>query len=117
MANTNGAFGLRPIGKMGQSVNSTGVSEYRIASGNTNVIYQGTPVIPLAAGVVDVVGAAAAALLVCLAFSGAANMFRLSPVKSHGQTTGLVQVRTLTSQLQHSYTMTQHSCLSLLRRI
>ena len=59
MANTNGAFGLRPIGKMGQSVNSTGVSEYRIASGNTNVIYQGTPVIPLAAGVVDVVGAAA----------------------------------------------------------
>ena len=59
MANTNGAFGLRPIAKMGQSTNSTGASEYRIAAGNTNAIYQGTPVIPLAAGVIDVVGAAA----------------------------------------------------------
>jgi hypothetical protein len=44
---------------MGQSTNSTGASEYRIAAGNTNAIYQGTPVIPLAAGVIDVVGAAA----------------------------------------------------------
>ena len=59
MANTNGAFGLRPIAKIGQSTNSTGASEYRIAAGNTNAIYQGTPVIPLAAGVIDVVGAAA----------------------------------------------------------
>jgi hypothetical protein len=59
MANTNGAFGLRPIAKMGQSTNSTGASEYRIAASNTNAIYQGSPVIPLAAGVIDVVGAAA----------------------------------------------------------
>jgi hypothetical protein len=59
MANTNGAFGLRPIAKMGQSTNSTGASEYRIAAGNTNAIYQGAPVIPLAAGVIDAVGAAA----------------------------------------------------------
>jgi hypothetical protein len=59
MANINGAFGLRPIAKMGQSTNSTGASEYRIAAGNTNAIYQGSPVIPLAAGVIDVVGAAA----------------------------------------------------------
>ena len=59
MANTNGAFGLRPIGKMGQSANSTGASEYRIAYNNTNAIYQGSPVIPLAAGVIDIVGAAA----------------------------------------------------------
>ena len=59
MANINGAFGLRPIAKMGQNTNSTGASEYRIAAGNTNAIYQGTPVIPLAAGVIDVVGAAA----------------------------------------------------------
>jgi hypothetical protein len=42
-----------------ESTNSTGASEYRIAAGNTNAIYQGTPVIPLAAGVIDVVGAAA----------------------------------------------------------
>lgn len=57
MANTNGAFGLRPIGKMGQNTNSTGATEYRIASTNTNAIYQGSPVIPLAAGVIDIVGA------------------------------------------------------------
>ena len=59
MANINGAFGLRPIGKMGQNTNSTGATEYRIASSNTNAIYQGSPVIPLAAGVIDIVGAAA----------------------------------------------------------
>lgn len=58
MANTNGAFGLRPIAKMGQNANSTGATEYRIASTNTNAIYQGSPVIPLAAGVIDVVGSA-----------------------------------------------------------
>ena len=59
MANTNGAFGLRPYGKMGQNVNSTGATEYRIAASNSNAIYQGSPVIPLAAGVIDIVGAAA----------------------------------------------------------
>tara|TARA_R110000772_G_scaffold107590_4_gene210088 strand:+ start:142 stop:786 length:645 start_codon:yes stop_codon:yes gene_type:complete len=58
MANTNGAFGLRPIGKVGQNTNSTGATEYRIAAGNTNAIYQGSPVIPLAAGVIDIVGSA-----------------------------------------------------------
>ena len=59
MANINGAFGLRPIAKMGQSTNSTGASEYRIAAGNTNAIYQGSPVIPLSTGFIDIVGAAA----------------------------------------------------------
>ena len=57
MANINGAFGLRPIGKMGQNTNSTGATEYRIASDNTNAIYQGSPVVPLAAGVIDIVAA------------------------------------------------------------
>jgi len=59
MANINGAFGLRPIAKMGQNANSTGASEYRIASDNTNAIYQGSPVIPTSDGVIDIVGAAA----------------------------------------------------------
>jgi len=59
MANINGAFGLRPIAKMGQNTNSTGASEYRIASDNTNAIYQGSPVIPTSDGVIDIVGAAA----------------------------------------------------------
>jgi len=59
MANTNGAFGLRPVGTVGQNANTGGLTEYRIASDNTNNIYQGSPVIPLAAGVIDIVGAAA----------------------------------------------------------
>ena len=59
MANINGAFGLRPLKKMGQNTNSTGASEYRIASSNTNEIYQGSPVIPTSDGVIDIVGAAA----------------------------------------------------------
>ena len=59
MANTNGAFGLRPVGVVGQAANTTGATEYRIASGNTNAIYQGSPVIPLSTGFIDIVGAAA----------------------------------------------------------
>ena len=59
MANSNGAFGLRPVGKVGSGANTTGTTEYRIATTNSNAIYQGSPVIPLAAGVIDIVGAAA----------------------------------------------------------
>ena len=62
MANTNGAWGLRPIAKVGSNSNSTGVSGYtmyEIASDNSNAIYQGRPVIPLSTGYIDIVGAAA----------------------------------------------------------
>ena len=59
MANTNGAFGLRPIGVVGQAANTTGATEYRIAAGNTNTLFQGSPVIPLSTGFIDKVGAAA----------------------------------------------------------
>lgn len=62
MANANGSFGLRPISKLGSNTNSTGASGYtlyEIASGNTNAIYQGSPVIPLSTGYIDIVGAAA----------------------------------------------------------
>ena len=62
MANLNGSWGLKPIAKVGQNSNSTGVSgytQYEIANANSNVIYTGTPVIPLATGFIDVVGAAA----------------------------------------------------------
>jgi len=47
---------------MGQNSNSTGVSgytQYEIANGNSSAIYQGTPVIPLSTGYIDIVGAAA----------------------------------------------------------
>ena len=59
MANANGAFGLRPIGVVGQGYNTTGATEYRIAAGNTNTLFQGSPVIPLSTGFIDKVGAAA----------------------------------------------------------
>ena len=53
MANINGAFGLRPYGMLGSAPNSTGVTEYRIASTNSNKIYKGMAVIPTADGVID----------------------------------------------------------------
>ena len=56
MANQDTAFGLRPIGLNGAAANTTGVTQYEIASNNTNAIYQYSPVIPLAAGVIDIVG-------------------------------------------------------------
>ena len=62
MANINGAFGLRPIAKVGSNANSTGVSgytQYEIASGDSTAIYQGSPVIPLNTGYIALVGAAA----------------------------------------------------------
>jgi len=59
MANSNGAFGLRPYGILGSAPNSTGLTEYRIASTNTNKIYKGMAVIPTADGVIDDLQAAA----------------------------------------------------------
>ncbi len=59
MANINGAFGLKPYGMLGSAPNSVGTTEYRIASDNSNPIFQGMAVIPLAAGVIDDLQAAA----------------------------------------------------------
>jgi len=56
MANQSTAYGLRPIGIVGSGVNSTGVTQYEIASNNTNAIYQYSIVVPLAAGVIDQAG-------------------------------------------------------------
>ena len=53
MANINGSFGLRPLKQLGQSANTTGATEYRIAYDNSNVLYRGQPVIPTADGVID----------------------------------------------------------------
>jgi len=56
MANQETAYGMRPVGLVGAGVNSTGVTQYEIASNNTNVIYQYEIVVPLAAGVIDQAG-------------------------------------------------------------
>ena len=57
MANQETAFGLRPVGLVGSGVNSTGVTEYEIASNNTNAIFNGSIVVPTSAGVIDQAGA------------------------------------------------------------
>ena len=57
MANQETAYGLRPIGLVGSGANSTGVTQYEIASDNTNAIYQYGIVVPTADGVIDFAGA------------------------------------------------------------
>ena len=53
MANAlTGGYGLRPIGITGSGPNSTGTTQYEIASNNTDAIYHGGIVIPLAGGVI-----------------------------------------------------------------
>ena len=63
MANLDVAFGLRPYKMLGADYNSTGLMTFKIqtagTAGTSSVIYEGTPVIPLANGLVDIVGAAA----------------------------------------------------------
>ena len=64
MANIDAAFGLRPYEKSGANYNNQGVNAYPInfdglTTGTTSKIYTGTPVIPLAGGLIDVPGAAA----------------------------------------------------------
>jgi hypothetical protein len=44
MANINKAFGLRPLGKVGSNYNSDGNTQYSIASGTTDAIFQGDTV-------------------------------------------------------------------------
>jgi hypothetical protein len=48
MANPNAAFGLLPIGKVGQNRDAQGLSEYNIAASNTSAIYQNDPVVAAA---------------------------------------------------------------------
>ena len=61
MANKDAAFGLRPIGKVGQNKDAQGLSEYSIAASSA-AIYQNDPVIMAATGEIEV-GAAGDVLL------------------------------------------------------
>ena len=56
MANTDAAFGLKPIGKVGQNRDAQGLSEYSIAA-NATAIYQNDPVEMLNTGTVGVAAA------------------------------------------------------------
>ena len=63
MANQNGNYGFRPIQMQGAAYNGQGQSEYKIANGETQAIFQGDPVVLTAAGVVDLGNAAGAELI------------------------------------------------------
>ena len=41
MANLDQPFGFRAVGKLGSDINNEGTSQYKIASGETDVIYKG----------------------------------------------------------------------------
>ena len=61
MANINAAFGLRPYERSGSSYNNQGVNAYPLnfdgaTTGSTSLIWTGSPVIPLATGLIDIVG-------------------------------------------------------------
>jgi len=61
MANNSTAYGLIPVGVVSGTANTTGVTEYEIASDNTNAIYHGGICVPLAAGVIAYAGATSGA--------------------------------------------------------
>lgn len=60
MANINASFGLRPYRMLGSGANTNGDIVFNIqtsaTAGTSSVIYQGSPVIPLANGMIDIVG-------------------------------------------------------------
>jgi len=62
MANTNANFGLRPYRMLGSTANTNGDTVFYIqtaaTAGTANSIFQGSPVIPLTNGMIDVVGSA-----------------------------------------------------------
>jgi hypothetical protein len=56
MANPNAAFGLLPIGKVGQNRDAQGLSEYNIAA-SSSAIYQNDPVSAASNGYIEVASA------------------------------------------------------------
>ena len=56
MANKDSAFGLKPIGKVGQNRDAQGLSEYSIAA-NATAIYQNDPVKMINTGTIGVAAA------------------------------------------------------------
>ncbi|MDP6583171.1 MAG: hypothetical protein QF535_00850 [Anaerolineales bacterium] len=56
MANKDAAFGLKPIGKLGQNDDNQGLSEYSVAASSSAIYFQ-DPVIAAATGYITVGGA------------------------------------------------------------
>ena len=55
--NQDAAFGMRPIGKVGQNRDAQGLSEYSIAASTSSAIYQNDPVKAASTGAIDVAAA------------------------------------------------------------
>lgn len=114
MANINGSFGLRPLNKLGGGANSTGLTgytPYEIANGNSDKIYQGQVVIPLASGFIDHAANAAGGTVSHLGVFKVASM-SLAPLENQLLvTTGLDRERIATIQLKPLLLMTQCSCM------
>ena len=53
MANKDAAFGLRPIGKVGQNADNQGMSQYEIADNSSTSIFQGDLVKMVTSGYID----------------------------------------------------------------
>jgi len=53
MANKDAAFGLRPVGKVGQNADNQGMSQYEIADNSSTSIFQGDLVKMVTTGFVD----------------------------------------------------------------
>ena len=62
MANKDAAFGLRPIGKVGQNDDNNGLTEYSIANNDSSAIYFQDPVEILSTGTIGVAAAGDALL-------------------------------------------------------
>jgi hypothetical protein len=56
MANKNAPFGFRAVGKLGSDINNSGTSKYKIASGESDVIYKGDVVQLETSGCITVSG-------------------------------------------------------------
>ena len=63
MANKDAAFGLRPIGKVGQNRDNGGLSEYSIAANTSDDIYFNEPVRALDTGTIGAANVSAVVLL------------------------------------------------------
>ena len=61
MANQTVAFGLRPIGKVGQNDDNQGLSEFSIAA-SSSAMYQNDPVQAAATGYITVVSTSTATI-------------------------------------------------------
>ena len=98
MANLlTGGYGLRPIGITGSGPNSTGVTQYEIASNYTTAIYQGGIVILLAGGTIAI----STKRLHRLVYLTAVSTLTRPPVRWSSATTGRVQTtRTLTPTIR-----------------